>query len=73
MTRGDKCPVFAFGTDGVFIFGCDSGQNPVPDGRIERHQCIGLAAGFVFASANDTRSLQIEVREIGVGFPALGV
>ena len=41
-------------------------------GGILRREEVRLGAGFVFAAADDSGSLQIELRQIGAGFPTFG-
>jgi hypothetical protein len=61
VTGFNRGPIFALGAGGVFAFPGDAGENPVRHRRIEEEQRIGLGAGFVLASADDGRSLKIEL------------
>ena len=73
MTGCDRGAIFALGAGGVFFFLGDAGQDPVRHRRIERQQRVRLRAGFVFASADDGRGLEIKLSQIGAGFPVLRI
>ena len=72
VTGVDGGAIFLLGSGVVFVFLGDARDHPVCHRRIQRRDQGSLGARFVFAAADDCGSFQIELGEIGAGFPTVG-
>ena len=73
VAGSDRRAILALGAGRILVFFGQAGRDPVRHRWIQRHNGIGLRLSFVFAAADHTGSLNVELREIGAGLPALWV
>src|SRR5271157_3735340 len=73
LVGGDGGAIFAFRRSGVVVFRGNASGNPVRQSGIKWRNGVGLGTGLVLAAADNARSFEIELSEIGACSPVLQI
>src|SRR5208337_3043998 len=69
----DGGAIFAFRRSDVMVFRGNASGNPMRHSGIEWRDGIGLGTSLVLAAADNARSFEIELGEVGASSPVLGI